>query len=63
MKRFKNQIVVITGAANGIVQACAERFAKEGAKVACLDLAQEQNEAVAARCRDFGVEASPSPAM
>jgi NAD(P)-dependent dehydrogenase (short-subunit alcohol dehydrogenase family) len=57
MKRFKNQVAVVTGAASGIGQACAERFAKEGANVACLDLADELNEAVAASCRDLGVEA------
>ena len=57
MKRFNNQIVVITGAANGIGKACAERFAEEGAKVACLDLAEEQNQAVAASCRKLGTDA------
>jgi NAD(P)-dependent dehydrogenase (short-subunit alcohol dehydrogenase family) len=48
---------VITGAANGIGKACAERFASEGAKIACLDLAEELNEAAAASCREAGVEA------
>lgn len=56
MKRFKNQVVIITGAANGIGKACAIRFAQEGANVACLDLADELNEAVAAECRELGVE-------
>jgi NAD(P)-dependent dehydrogenase (short-subunit alcohol dehydrogenase family) len=57
MKRFENQVAVITGAANGIGQACAHRFAQEGANIACLDMADEKNEAVAAECRAFGVEA------
>lgn len=57
MKRFKNQVVMITGGANGIGQACAYRFAEEGAKVACLDMADDKNEATAAECRKFGVEA------
>lgn len=57
MKRFNNQVIVITGAANGIGKACAERFAEEGANVACLDLAEEQNEVVAANCRKLGVDA------
>ena len=57
MKRFENQVVVITGGANGIGQACAHRFAEEGAKIACLDMADNKNEATAAECRKFGVEA------
>lgn len=57
MKRFVNQVVVITGAANGIGKACAYRFAEEGANVACLDITTEANEATAAECRELGVEA------
>ena len=57
MKRFEKQVVVITGAANGIGKACAIRFAQEGANVACLDMADEKNEVVAAECRQLGVEA------
>ena len=57
MNRFENHVVVITGAANGIGQACAIRFAEEGARIACLDLAGEANEATAAQCRALGVEA------
>ena len=57
MKRFENHVVAITGAANGIGKACALRFAQEGAKIVCLDLADELNEAVAVECRELGVEA------
>lgn len=57
MRRFENQVAVITGAANGIGQACAHRFAQEGANIACLDMADDKNEAVAAECRELGVEA------
>lgn len=57
MKRFENQVAVITGAANGIGKACAVRFAKEGANVACLDLADAPNEAVVAECKELGVDA------
>ena len=38
MKRFEGQVVAITGAARGIGTACAERFAQEGAKIACMDI-------------------------
>jgi NAD(P)-dependent dehydrogenase (short-subunit alcohol dehydrogenase family) len=57
MKRFESHVVVITGAANGIGLACAIRFAEEGARIACLDLAGEANEATAAQCHALGVEA------
>jgi NAD(P)-dependent dehydrogenase (short-subunit alcohol dehydrogenase family) len=57
MNRFTNQVVLITGAASGIGRACALRFAREGANVACLDLNEAANEATAAQCRESGVEA------
>jgi NAD(P)-dependent dehydrogenase (short-subunit alcohol dehydrogenase family) len=47
---------MITGAARGIGQACAQRFAQEGANIVCLDLLAEENEAVAAQCAALGVE-------
>ena len=36
--RFKNQVMIITGAAQGIGRACALRMAREGATVICMDL-------------------------
>ncbi len=63
MKRFTDQVVVITGAANGIGEACALRFAEEGAKVACLDVAEAANEATAVTCRNLGVEAVALPCL
>ena len=57
MKRFENQVVLITGAANGIGQACAFRFAEEGANIVCMDVNDADNEATALKCQEFGVEA------
>jgi len=56
-RRFPGQVIMITGAARGIGQACALRFAQEGASVACLDLLAEENEAAAAECAALGTEA------
>lgn len=56
LKRFVQQVVISTGAGSGIGQACALRFAQEGANIACLDVNQAANEATAAECRSHGVE-------
>jgi NAD(P)-dependent dehydrogenase (short-subunit alcohol dehydrogenase family) len=56
-QRFVGKVAVVTGAASGIGEACALRFAQEGANVACLDLNDELNEGTADRCRELGVEA------
>lgn len=56
LKRFVGQVAVITGASGGIGQACALRFAQEGANVTCLDVSDAANEATAAQCRAEGVE-------
>ena len=39
--RFKNKVVLITGAGSGIGQAAALAFAKEGAKVAVADISDK----------------------
>jgi NAD(P)-dependent dehydrogenase (short-subunit alcohol dehydrogenase family) len=57
LRRFPGQVAIVTGAGNGIGQACVTRFAQEGARVACLDMNDAANERTAQRCREYGAEA------
>ena len=57
MRRFEDQVVVITGSATGIGAATALRFAAEGANVACLDINEADNDATAAAARSEGIKA------
>ena len=61
MLRFKDQVAVISGAANGIGKACALRFAEEGAAVALLDIDPAANETAAEACRAAGSEVLAIP--
>lgn len=56
LKRFTGQVAIVTGAASGIGQACAIRFAQEGANVTCLDFNETANQSTAAECEKLGVE-------
>ena len=38
MRRFENQIAIITGGADGLGKAIAHRIASEGGKIALLDI-------------------------
>jgi NAD(P)-dependent dehydrogenase (short-subunit alcohol dehydrogenase family) len=55
MKRLEGKVAAVTGAAGGIGRAIAERFSREGANVAVLDI-QDTSAAVDA-CRQAGAEA------
>ena len=57
MKRLEGKTALVTGAAGGIGSAIAQRFAEEGAGVACTDLDLAGAEAVAERIRAAGGQA------
>ncbi|MBS79406.1 MULTISPECIES: 2-hydroxycyclohexanecarboxyl-CoA dehydrogenase [unclassified Variovorax] len=54
MQRFEDKTVVVTGGGGGIGGATCRRFAREGARVAVLDLNPGAAEAVAARIEAEG---------
>ena len=54
--RFAHQVVLISGAAQGIGAATARRFAAEGARLALLDLLPEALADTAAACEALGAE-------
>ncbi len=58
MNRFEGRTVVVTGGGGGIGGATCRRFAKEGARVAVLDLNLAGAESVAAAIRADGGQAS-----
>jgi 3-oxoacyl-[acyl-carrier protein] reductase len=55
--RLKEQVAIITGAAQGIGRCYALRFAQEGARVVCADLNEAGAQAVAAECAALGAQA------
>lgn len=50
--RLKNKVALITGGANGIGLATAQRFAREGARIILWDLTDQGNEIVKAMKRE-----------
>ena len=52
--RFKDKVVLITGAAGGIGRAAAVRFAAEGARVGLVDVSRDGLDRVARRGREGG---------
>ncbi|HEU5323800.1 MAG TPA: SDR family NAD(P)-dependent oxidoreductase, partial [Methylomirabilota bacterium] len=59
--RLGGKVVIVTGAAKGIGAAIAEACAREGARVAALDLDGPGADAVAAALRGGGAEALALP--
>jgi len=55
--RFQGRVVIVTGAARGIGAVTAEAFAREGGRVAVLDLDGPGADAAAKRLRESGAEA------
>ena len=55
--RLKDKVAIITGGAQGLREGAARVFAREGAKVAIVDMNGEKAEAVAASIRGEGGEA------
>lgn len=56
MDEFKNKVVVITGAASGIGEACTKYFANEKAKVIALDFQQEKVNLLAKSLVQMGLQ-------
>ena len=57
MQRLKGRIAIVTGAGQGIGEAIARRFAKEGARLVIAERDRERGEAVAASLRADSAEA------
>lgn len=55
--RLEGRVAIVTGSAQGIGKAYAERLAKEGARVVVADVAYERAKETAARIRESGGEA------
>ena len=55
--RLKDKVAIVTGAAQGLGEASARRFAQSSARVALIDVKADKGERVAAEIRESGGEA------
>ncbi len=55
-EKLKGRVAIVTGAGQGIGEACAKAFAKQGAKLILTGRTLEKLEAVAAQIKDAGGE-------
>jgi NAD(P)-dependent dehydrogenase (short-subunit alcohol dehydrogenase family) len=62
MRRYEGRAVLVTGGGSGIGEACCERLASEGAKVAVLDVDGGKAEGVADRIGGLAIEVDVSDA-
>ncbi|HEX3828119.1 MAG TPA: 3-oxoacyl-ACP reductase FabG [Sporichthyaceae bacterium] len=54
MRRFDDRVVIVTGGAQGIGAATAQRFAEEGASLAVIDLTEQRCETTVEKVRSYG---------
>ena len=57
MRRFRDRVAVVTGAASGIGRAMAGRFAAEGMRVVLADIEQDALDRAAGELRSEGATA------